>query len=74
MMEQEMAKAWVMREAKVDGHGCWHYLLSNLGELHIVQHEVWQLGNLEDDYIGWSNDKADAAFERRITRMLRGKE
>lgn len=74
-MKQETAMAWVMRHVMVDGRHCWHYLLkSDLGELHIVQHERLNYMDLVDDYMGWSNDKADAAFDRMTTRMLRGKE
>ena len=49
------------------------YLLkSDLGDLYIVQHE--QPGfELIDDYMGWSNAKAQQAYKRIATKMVNGK-
>ena len=65
----------VMQQMVVNGRHLWHYLFqSTIGDLHIVQHEVMGEMNIVDDYIGWSNDWAEAAFHRMGTRMLRDKE
>lgn len=49
------------------------YLLkSDLGDLYIVQHEQPGL-ELKDDYMGWSNTKADQAYKRIATKMVNGK-
>lgn len=70
-----MIEPSVMRQAKIDGRSIWHYLFqTTIGDLHIVQHETMNEMTLTDDYIGWSNTKADIAFDRMVTRMLRGRE
>ena len=71
----DLVEPWIMRQAKVDGRNAWHYLFqSTIGDLHIVQHEVQGEMNIVDDYMGWSNDKADKKFEQLVARMIRGKD
>lgn len=70
-----MVEPSIMESFTLNGRHAWHYLIqSTLGDLHIVQHEVPVEMNIIDDYIGWSNARAEQAFHRITTRMLRGKE
>lgn len=49
------------------------YLLqSDLGDLYIVQHEEPGY-ELKDDYMGWSNTKAQQAYKRIAAKMVNGK-
>ena len=65
----------LMEHVVINSRNVWHYLFqSTIGDLHIVQHEVKGEMNIVDDYMGWSNAKAEAAFHRMATRMLRDKE
>lgn len=71
----DLMKPSSTQEATFDGRHLWHYEFKTIiGDLHIVQHEVKDEMNILDDYIGWHKDKADAAFNRMGTRMLRGRE
>lgn len=65
--------AQLLQQSKIDGRSVFMYLLkSDLGDLYIVQHE--QPGfELKDDYMGWSNTKADQAYKRIATKMVNGK-
>ncbi len=52
----------------------WHYMFSTiLGELHVVQHEAPVEKNIVDDYLGWSNGKAEKAFQKTMSRMIHSK-
>lgn len=71
----DLASPCVMQSLTVNGRHLWHYMFqTTLGELHIVQHETKIEMCLVDDYMGWSNSKAEALFDRMGTRMLRDKE
>ena len=55
------------------GRSVWRYLIqSTIGDLHIVQHETRE-EEVVDDYIGWSNQKAEKAFERTTIKIIKGK-
>lgn len=59
----------------LNGRRAWLYLADmTIGTLYIVQHEVMDEMNIVDDYIGWHVEKAEAAFHKITTRMLRGRE
>ena len=71
----EMVEATVMEKAEVNGQHVWHYLLvTTIGELHIVQHEKRIELNIVDDYMGWSNRKAEETFRKILTKIVNGKE
>ena len=66
-------KAQLLQQSKIDGRSVFMYLLqSDLGDLYIVQHEEPNY-ELKDDYIGWSNTKAQQAYKRVVTKMVNGK-
>lgn len=66
-------KAQLYQQSKIDGRGVYMYLLqSDLGDLYIVQHEEPGY-ELKDDYMGWSNTKAQQAYKRIATKMVNGK-
>jgi len=71
----DLMKPSSTNEMTVNGRHLWHHeFKTTIGDLHIVQHEVKGEMNIIDDYMGWDNIKADAAFHRMGTRMLRDKE
>lgn len=71
----ELTSPAQMEHVTVNGRNLWHYLFqTTIGDLHIVQHEVKVEMNIVDDYMGWSNAKAEQAFHRMATRMLQDKE
>ena len=66
-------KAQLHQHSKIDGRGVFMYLLqSDLGDLYIVQHEEPGY-ELKDDYMGWSNAKAQQAYKRIASKMVNGK-
>ncbi len=65
----------IMEHMKINSRNLWHYMFqTTIGDIHIVQHEVKDEMNIVDDYMGYSNDRAQMAFHRMGTRMLRDKE
>lgn len=70
----EMAKSQIMEHAKINGRNVWHYLVNtDLGEIHIVQHEETGL-EIINDYMGfYGNNKAERVFKRIAADILNGK-
>lgn len=70
----EMAKSQIMEHAKINGRNVWHYLVNtDLGEIHIVQHEETGL-QITNDYMGfYGNNKAERVFKRIAADILNGK-
>lgn len=65
----------LLMHIKVNDRNCWLYQANmTIGELYLVQHEVAGELNIVDDYIGWNKQRAEGAFHRMATRMLRDKE
>jgi hypothetical protein len=71
----EMVAPTVMEKAEINGQHVWHHLLvTTIGELHIVQHEKRLELNIVDDYMGWSNRKAEEAFRKILTKIVNWKD
>lgn len=65
----------VLAQSKIDRREIWHYMFpTTIGELHVIQHEAPKERNILDDYIGWSNTKANQTYIRITTKMINGKE
>ena len=63
-----------MEQFELNCRHAWHYMIeTSIGDLHIVQHEVQREMNIVDDYMGWSNTKAEQAFKAIASKMLKGK-
>lgn len=70
----ELTSPAQMEHVTVNGRNLWHYLFqTTIGDLHIVQHEAPVEMNIIDDYMGWSNAKAEQAFQKIASMMLKGK-
>lgn len=71
----EMVEPTVMEKAEINGQHVWHYLLATtIGDLHIVEHEKKREMNIVDDYMGWSNDRAEMTFKKVTGKILQEKE
>ena len=68
-----LGMAQVMEHAEYNGRQVWHYMIdTQLSAIHVVQYE--QPGKeLEDSYMGWSNQKAEQAFSRTLKKLISGK-
>ena len=70
----ELTSPTTMEHMCINSRSVWHYLFqTTIGDLHIVQHEVPVEMNIIDDYMGWSNAKAEQAFQKIAGLMLKGK-
>lgn len=69
-----MEKAVVVNHMTMNGRGAWHYRIdSDIGEIHLVQHEAPTMG-LMDDYLGHNNNpKAETIFKKVCAKMIAGK-
>lgn len=69
-----MEKAVVVNHMTMNGRGAWHYRIdSDIGEIHLVQHEAPTM-ELMDDYLGhFNNPKAEAIFKKVCAKMVAGK-
>jgi hypothetical protein len=65
----------ILQSVTVNGRHAWLYeMQTTIGNLFLVQHEKPIEMNIVDDYMGWSNQRAEQAFHRIATRMLRDKD
>jgi hypothetical protein len=72
-IEMDRIEARVISHSQIGRRGIWVYMVpSNLGDMYVTQHETEAM-SLQDDYIGWDPEKADAVYKRVTTRIVSGK-
>ena len=67
------AKFYEQEKATINGRLIAHYLCSTpIGDIHIVQYEKLSM-EIVDEYIGFSNQKAEKTFNRICKKIIDNK-
>lgn len=70
----ETAIAHELEHANINGRNVWHYMIhSDIGDIHIVQHEAEGREILYDHMGFYTNHEAEKIFKRVVTAIVKGR-